>query len=100
MHIGNSWHNAPLQRETLETEEALRSFEKCHLEVQTEILKTREAVAADVEHLRCFNYCNYMVRTHAERDRAGLLLTCLANPAKQGSLIVELATDEGGRLYW
>ncbi|KAJ1215118.1 hypothetical protein NDU88_002728 [Pleurodeles waltl] len=79
-----------LLQETLEAEETLRLTEKCHSghpELQPELLVACKVVATKVEPLQCFDYCNYTIGAHVERELAGLLLAWLANPAKRRSVI-------------
>ena len=51
-------------------------------EMPQTLLNSREQLAKRVEKLRCFDNREYMIRAHAERDRAGALLAWLANPTR------------------
>ncbi|KAJ1156007.1 hypothetical protein NDU88_008732 [Pleurodeles waltl] len=91
-----------LLQETLEAEEVLRVAERRyprHLETQPKLQEAQELVVAKIEKLWCFDYCNYMIQVHDERDRAGSHLAWLANSAKKRSAIVEPAADDSRRLY-
>ena len=50
-----------------------------HPERQQTLLEHREQVAMSIEKLRCYDYKEYMIRTHADRDKAGALLAWLVN---------------------
>lgn len=83
-------------------DERLRALEKDRPENpdrQQELLEAREAVPTQVERLRCFDYKNYITRAHSERDKLGALLAWLANPARRGSVILELRDQHGVPRY-
>ncbi|KAJ1161213.1 hypothetical protein NDU88_001700 [Pleurodeles waltl] len=91
------------QEEVLSSEATLRTWEQRrprYPELQAKLLAAKETVATNAKQLRYFDYRNYMVRKHAERDSTGSLLAWLVNPTKRGSVIVELEDNRGYRAYW
>lgn len=70
-----------------------------HPELQPGLQDSKEEVAKQTERLRCFDFKQYLDRTHAELDKSGSLLAWLANLTSKGSPVVELDDEEGGRKY-
>ncbi|KAJ1139448.1 hypothetical protein NDU88_005820 [Pleurodeles waltl] len=88
--------------EVLNSEETLHTWEQRrpgHPEVQPDPLEAKVMVAECIERLQCFDYQEYMVQAYAEVDCAAFLLALLVNPAKRGSVIVEVDTELGTKAY-
>lgn len=91
-----------LLAEVAEVEQRLRDVEKDRPgrpDKQPELLEAREAVAGQVEQLRCFDYKAYLTRTHVEGDKSGALLAWLANPSRRGTPILEIRDDRGNARF-
>ncbi|KAJ1116667.1 hypothetical protein NDU88_004873 [Pleurodeles waltl] len=67
--------------------------------LQQQLLDTKDQLAACLEKLRCFDHHKYMIRAHADRDKAGELLVWLTSSTCRGSPLLELESAQGANLY-
>lgn len=91
-----------LLQDVEKAEQKLRETERARPEQperQKEVLEAKEAMAVELERLRCFDYKKYLVKAHAECDKSGSLLAWLANPTPRGTPILALKTREGHLVY-